>query len=37
MVYLDDKHREEFYQVYHEKYSHNGTWDTPVLAVMVRG
>lgn len=37
LVYLDDKQREEYYQLFHEKFELSSTWETPVLAMVLRG
>ena len=37
MVYMEDKHKEEYYKIFHQKIETSSTWDKPVLAVILRG
>ena len=37
LVYLDDKNRDEYYQLFHEKLEISATWEKPVLALLLRG
>ena len=35
--YLDDKNRQDYYTVFHEKLEMESTWEKPVLALVLRG
>jgi len=37
LAYVDDRQREEYYQLFHEKFELSSTWDKPVLAMVLRG
>jgi len=37
MLYLGDKQREEYYNLFHQKFEAGDSWDQPVLAIALRG
>lgn len=37
MVYLEQKHKDEYYKIFHQKIELSATWEKPVLALVLRG
>jgi hypothetical protein len=37
MFYLDESQRNEFYNIFHQKFEAGDSWDQPVLALAFRG
>ena len=37
MVYIDDRNREEYKEVFHHTFDELESWDRPVLALVIRG
>ena len=37
LLYLDDKHREEYQTLFHKTFDAQESWDRPVLALLLRG